>query len=556
MLGVAASAQSEVDAAAKWMSRAHDCAMLRDMMRPNLRCSVSLLSLIMVLLGSSASQAQTVPTGFVDQPIVTGLSRPVAFEFVPDSPGHVRVLVAQQLDARVRLVRDGVLLTDVLTVPGIAAGGEKGLLGIAMDPAFPARPYLYVHGDDASGTSIRISRFTLTGDLFGVGTGALSADPASRFDLIADVPDLAGNHNGGTVRFGPDGMLYASFGEDADACGAQDSTLLKGVILRLDVSRIPAGPGSAPRAMVTPADNPYVASADSNARLVAAFGLRNPFRFQIDMQRQWLVIADVGQDQLEELDLLRLGAISAPGTATLGADFGWPWFEGDAPLDVCAGNSAGVIPPIVTYDHSGGAVSIISAGAYHAVSGAASNWPAEYEGDLFFSDYSAGFLRRLEQGAGGWSLAAAVPGQPTASNWGGGYTLVSDYRVGPDGSLWYVRNAGSGALRRIMYQGGGAPPPPPSSFTIQRFDSHPQPAVGSVTFDLDLSESASIELRLFDARGRRVRTLRDRTLFPAGPQNVVWDGLGDHGERVPAGQYFARLEVRGIRRAHGITLLR
>ena len=267
--------------------------MLRDMTRPDLRCFAPLLSLIMVLVGSSATQAQTVPTGFVDQPVVTGLSRPVAFDFVPDLPGHVRVLVAQQLDAGVRLVRDGVLLADVLTVPGIAAGGEKGLLGIAIDPAFPARPYLYVHGDDESGTSIRISRFTLTGDLSGVGTGALSADPASRFDLIADVPDFAGNHNGGTVRFGPDGMLYASFGEDADPCGAQDSTLLKGVILRLDVSRIPAGPGSAPRAMITPNNNPFVASADSNARLVAAFGLRNPFRFQIDMQRQWLVIADV-----------------------------------------------------------------------------------------------------------------------------------------------------------------------------------------------------------------------------------------------------------------------
>lgn len=530
--------------------------MLRDMTRPDLRCFAPLLSLIMVLVGSSATQAQTVPTGFVDQPVVTGLSRPVAFDFVPDLPGHVRVLVAQQLDAGVRLVRDGVLLADVLTVPGIAAGVEKGLLGIAIDPAFPARPYLYVHGDDESGTSIRISRFTLTGDLSGVGTGALSADPASRFDLIADVPDFAGNHNGGTVRFGPDGMLYASFGEDADPCGAQDSTLLKGVILRLDVSRIPAGPGSAPRAMITPNNNPFVASADSNARLVAAFGLRNPFRFQIDMQRQWLVIADVGQDQFEELDLLRLGSTSAPGAAALGADFGWPWFEGDAPLSACAGNSVGVTAPIATYDHSGGAVSIMSAGAYHAVPGAASNWPAEYEGDLFFSDYSAGFLRRIEQGVGGWSLAAAVPGQPTASNWGAGFTLVSDYRVGPDGSLWYVRNAGSGSLRRILYQGGEPPPPPPSSFTIQRFDSHPQPAVGLVTFDLDLSESAPIELRLFDARGRRVRTLHNGTVLPAGPQDVVWDGLDDDGERLPAGQYFARLEVRGLRKSHVITLLR
>lgn len=513
---------------------------------------------IVLGLFAAAAHAQTVPTGFSDLPVVSGLGNPVAFDFVPDAPGHVRFVIAQQFDARVRLVRDGAVLADVMTVPGISPGGEKGLLGIAIDPGFPARPYLYVHCDDASGNTIRISRFTVTGDLLGVGNGALSADPNSRYDLIDDVPDNAGNHNGGTVRFGPDAKLYASFGEDADPCGAQDRTTLKGVILRLDVSRLPAGPGSAPRALVAPDDNPFAADPDSNARLVFAYGLRNPFRFQFDDARGWLVIADVGQNEIEELDLLKaLGGSSAPGAASAGANFGWPWFEGNNAYSACSGSATGLSAPIATYGHdSQGGVVIISAGAYHPSSNPLADWPSEYNGDLFFSDYGSGFLRRLKQGTSSWAIAPAVAGQPTGSNWGSGYGSVSDFRFGPEGSLWYVRNTSNGALRRIVYDQGEPPPPPPPTFAVRKFSSHPQPAVGSVTLDLDMTADASVDLHVFDARGRRVRTLRSSAALGAGPQDVLWDGLDDQGESVPAGQYFVRLRVKGIERRHAVTLLR
>ncbi len=541
-------------------SRTVRCPTVRYALRI-MRPSFTLLLLLFTLCAARA-QAQSVPSGFANRSVVAGLDFPTAFDFVPDTPGHVRLVVVQLFDARIRLVRDGVALADVMTVPGVAVGEERGLLGVALDPAFPARPFLYVHCDDDGTSSIRISRFTVSGDLLGVGTGVLTADPASRFDLIADVPDLFGNHNGGTVRFGPDGMLYASFGEDGDPCGAQDSTRLKGVILRLDVSRIPAGPGSAPRAMVAPADNPFAASPDSNAQLVAAFGLRNPFRFQIDPLRGWLVIADVGQGAFEELDLLRIGAPSAPGSVPLGADFGWPWFEGNTAYSTCPnGSDAGVAGPIATYGHdpaSGDA--IISAGAYHAVVGAPFNWPAAYEGDLFSSDYYTGVLRRLEQGGAGWSLPARVPGQPSATNWGTGFTSVSDYRMGPDGGLWYVRQSendqpNTGSVGRIVYDPSN-PPPPPVTLVVREFGSHPQPAVGSVTLDLDLSQASPALLRVFDARGRRVRTLLDRVVVLAGPQDLRWDGLDDGGQQLPAGFYYAQLETGGIKRRHTITLLR
>ena len=328
------------------------------------------------------------------------------------------------------------------------------------------------------------------------------------------------------------------------------------------MTQLPPGAGSAFRAQITPNDNPYVASADSNARLVVAFGLRNPFRFQIDPARSWLVIADVGQNNTEELDLLRLGGTTAPGAGTAGADFGWPWFEGPNAYSSCNGRNTGIVGPIASYSHNAaGGVAIISAGAYHAVSGGSDNWPAEYEGDLFFSDYYTGILRRLEPGASSWSLAAPVAGQPSSANWGTGYENVSDYRMGPDGALWYVKQSGdvggSGSVRRIGYDPGVTPPPPAETPIVRTFTSHPQPAVGQVTFDLDLSAAASaVTLRVFDARGRRVRTVLHLAALPSGVQTLAWDGNDDGGERLPAGLYYAHLELPSGKRVHAVTLLR
>src|ERR1041385_1517931 len=127
-------------------------------------------------------RAQTVPNGFTVETLAPGLAFPTAIEFLPDG----RVLYVEQFTGRVRVftVGVGVQATPVLTVPGITAGGERGLLGVAIDPGYPARPYVYVQGDVAPPNHIRVSRFTLSGNLDGSGTGILVADPASRFDLL------------------------------------------------------------------------------------------------------------------------------------------------------------------------------------------------------------------------------------------------------------------------------------------------------------------------------------------------------------------------------------
>jgi glucose/arabinose dehydrogenase len=319
------------------------------------------------------------------------------------------------------------------------SGGERGLLGIAVDPQWPARPYIYTHSTHTGSPSrIRISRFTLSGDLAGTGNRTLAMDAASRYDLVTSIPDNANNHNGGTVRFGPDGMLYVSLGEDAQPCAAQDTSSLRGVILRLDVTRLPEGPGGPPpAALITPAGNPFP-NGSLNARVIWAYGLRNPFRFHIDPVTGALFIADVGQDSWEEADF-------APQA---GMNFGWPIREGNAAYNGACAAVGSLTAPILAFDHDEGS-SVMSAGVYRRPPTSRNGFPLGYEGDYFCSDYYTGFMWRMKRTGTAWAVAPAVPGQPSSTHWGSGFETVSDYLVGADGALWYCSQSG-GQVRRVV----------------------------------------------------------------------------------------------------------
>jgi len=528
----------------------------------------------LVLLAAAAAHAQSVPDSFTVQTLAANLQAPCGFDFLPDG----RVLFVEQLTAFVRVFKEGAGLqaTPVLSVSGVATDGERGLLGVAVDPAFPQRPYVYLHYTVAVPHHIRIARYTLAGDLDGTGGGNLTADPASRYDLVDDIPDAASNHNGGTVRFDIDGMLYVSIGEDGVWCAAQDSTSLRGVILRLDTGGLPPGPGSAFRAQITPPDNPFHSAADSNLRLVAALGLRNPFRFQVDVPTGQLVIGDVGENVREEVDLLsppivflaeRRFPATVPG-APLGADFGWPYFEGTLPgahRNDCGPIPSGLTAPVFDYDRTAqpSGAAIISAGTSRPFPGQSRSWPSQYSGDLFASDYYSGDLRRLTYAHGAWVIAPPVPGQPAAGTWGTGFGAVSDWRLGPDGALWYCRQsvnfaANTGSLARIA--GPGLPPvgvgPPtaaPLSLTLK--DS---PARGNARLGVIVGDGP-VTLRILDPGGRTIRTLLDRVApnVPSGTEyTVVWDGMTGDGVAARPGVYLAQLEAGGRRAGLRIPFLR
>jgi glucose/arabinose dehydrogenase len=500
----------------------------------------ALLALAVLAVRVPAARATSVPTGFQDQLVAGSLVQAVGLAEVPDPPSDStrRVLFVEQRSARVGLVLGGAVLT-VGTVPGVAATeNERGLLGIAVDPGWPARPWVYVYCTDGrTGHTIAISRFTLTGDLSYTGNGQLQFAASSRYDLRRDLQDTAPNHNGGTLRFGTDGYLYASLGDDASGCPARDSTKLVGKILRLDVSRLPAGAGGpAPFALLAPPGNPFAANADSSARLVWTLGLRNPFRFQVDSGTGALFIADVGENAWEELDR----------AATGGLDMGWPTREGPDPYSTCVPASPRpVTGPIASYAHPIGEA--ITAGpCYRRPASGAGRFPAAYDGNAFYLDYYSGFLWRIVGAGASWSAAAVVPGQGDPVHWGTGFTTVSDMIELSDGTIWYVAQfaPGSGVaeVHRLVYSANGSVPPPPGSgFALST--PWPSPAHDQATIAWTQPAEATVQVTIHDIGGRLVRTLVARSSAPAGPHQVLWDGLDDAGRRARPGVYAVRVRV-------------
>ncbi len=488
---------------------------------------------------ATARAAVQVPADFVNETVVGNLDEPNSFAFLPDG----RVLLTEQRTGKVRMVVNGAIAaTDpVLVVPSLqAVGYERGLQGIAVDPAWPSRPFVYL-AYTRTGDRFRIVRYTAGGDLSDPNGGNITL--GTPLLLMDDILDETIYHQAGGLRFGPDGMLYASIGDDAFDCEAFDLGSLHGQILRLKVDALPAGGGpQVSRASLTPPDNPFVSDPDPDARLVYAWGLRNPWRFQVDRVTGTLFGCDVGDDSFEEMNEIHAG------------DFlGWPYREGNlirVRAECPEPGGPGAVPyvaPVATYSHGLDSYAVVSAGPYRPAVGGTNNWPDEYypaRGDLFYTDYFAGDLRRLSWNGSGWVPAAPVAGQPDDSTWASGLTTAVDFLVGPNGSLWWMSqyneffDPASGGLHRIRYVGvtsvAGAAPPPGA------LRAAPNPFTHRVDLTFRLAGPGAVRLAIYDVAGRRVHTLFEGDT--AGEMRARWDGTTAAGARAAAGVYFARLE--------------
>jgi glucose/arabinose dehydrogenase len=374
--------------------------------------------------------AQSVPTGFlVDTLISSGLGAPNDFCWLPDG----RVLFGNRGGAVV-LYANGALTT-IGTVPGVETGSERALLSIAADPGFATNGHFYVWYSSTADAFMHLDRFTCTGDLANAGSTNLSFAASSRRVILANVPDSAFNHNGGSTRFGPDGMLYQSIGDDANQCQAQGLTNQQGVLLRMDVSQLPAGGSLTPPAFtaIGPSSNPLGANTDFS-RLVIAIGLRNPVRMTIDPNTNNVYIGDVGQNAHEEYSEY----VYTPGALQL-VNFGWPWREGNFAFSTACGGTQppGLVNPIADVPQTQGWLSAMGGPRYRN-RGGQYDFGSGYEGMAFYGDYFAGQIRMLQQTGGVWGPAPAVPGQPTSTNWAQGLTGLVSYDVGPDGALYVL----------------------------------------------------------------------------------------------------------------------
>jgi glucose/arabinose dehydrogenase len=301
--------------------------------------------------------------------IANGLDSPV---HLTAPAGDARLFVIEQ-SGRIRIVSGGVLLpTPFLDLADrLTSGGERGLFSMAFDPDYATTGYFWVNYTDLDGDT-RVERYRVSGD-------PNIADPASAL-LVLEVEQPYPNHNGGQIAFGPDGMLYIGMGDggsggDPDDHGQTLSTLL-GAMLRIDV-------GTAP--YVIPPDNPYVGSPSVRPE-IWAHGLRNPWRFSFDAPGGMLYIADVGQNQLEE--------INAVPAADDGVNYGWNIMEGSQCYGADSCDQTGLTLPVHEYTHAEGC-SVTGGHVYRG------DLLTGLQGHYFYSDYCTGFLRSFRLAGGG-----------------------------------------------------------------------------------------------------------------------------------------------------------
>lgn len=339
--------------------------------RPGVPGRISLLAFAALVAWTGCGDDGSGPSGPSDgasdvslavEEIATGLSRPLHLTS-PD--GDPRLFVVGQ-GGTVRVIRaDGTLQGEpYLDLTGrVQSGGEQGLLSLVFHPAFTDNGRFFVNFTDTSGDT-RVEEFDVD--------PAASTLPQTQGDLVIGVEQPYSNHNGGLLRFGPDGMLWIGLGDggsggDPEGNG-QDPTTLLGSMLRVDVD------GGSPYAV--PSDNPFV--GESGRDEVFAHGLRNPWRFAFDRSRGLLYVADVGQSDWEEVSVI-------PADSG-GVNFGWNVMEGAHCFGADSCDTSGLLLPVVEYSADEGCA-IIGGEVYRG------DAIPELRGHYFYADFCSLRLR-------------------------------------------------------------------------------------------------------------------------------------------------------------------
>ena len=344
--------------------------------------------------------AASVPAGFAQRTVVRRLTGPTDMAFAPD--GRLFVTLKSGV---VRYRRTtGTVGTLLNFSRKVDDSGERGLLGVAVDPRFATNHHLYlVYTRRATGTQPihnRLVRVT-------VRNGRLA--PGSERLLFRFNAQLATNHVGGSVQVGRDGKLYVSHGENGRAAQAQSLGNLLGKIVRLN------------RNGTIPTDNPFFGRTTGRNRAIWALGLRNPFKFTFDPGRRRAFVNDVGAQTWEEGNRL-----------VRGGNYGWPVHEGPE-------SAQRFRPPIFAYRHgaTGSTGCSITGGEFYRP--VRRNFPVGYVGDYFFGDLCNGWVRRYDPRTDRVTRFADELGSPV------------DMEVGRNGALYVLVFGQPGRMVRIRF---------------------------------------------------------------------------------------------------------
>jgi glucose/arabinose dehydrogenase len=375
--------------------------------------------------------AQVFPPDFAQQLVVNGITNPTAMAFAPDG----RIFVAEQA-GKLRVVKNNILLPNSFVTLTVSSTGERGLIGIVLDPDFTTNKYIYLYYTvPGSPAHNRISRFTANGDVAQSGSESivLELDPLS----------AATNHNGGAMHFGQDGKLYIAIGENANSAHAQNLDTYHGKLLRINKD------GSVPE------NNPFLAGSEQRKR-IWAYGLRNPYTFSVHPASGRILVNDVGQVTWEEVN----------DATTGGRNFGWPTTEGNFSQTTYPNFTN----PIYSYQHGSGD------GKGCALTGGTffypqtTNYPSIYLGRYFLQDYCNNWINNIDPTQGvpvRSAFATAIQSSSLAVT------------VGNDGNLYFL-SRNTNALYKIIY----------NKTTIPYITDHPKSATVGEGQQVSFSVSA------------------------------------------------------------------
>ncbi len=397
------------------------------------------------------------------QSFATGFT---SFTEITHPDADSRLFVVQQ-GGIIKIVNaDGTVNTTpflTLTTATIATGSERGLLGLAFHPNYASNGYFYINYTRAGDAATVIARYS-------VSSNPNVAD-ASSGTVLLTVAQPYSNHNGGTLKFGPDGYLYIGMGDGGSAGDpdnrAQNINQNLGKILRIDVdSGSPYG---------IPATNPFV-GVDGNDE-IWSIGMRNPWKFSFNRLNGDLWIADVGQNVVEEID-----KVSSPLPNT-GLNFGWRCYEGTASYNTtgCPAFSA-TVTPFAQYTHAATSGCSITGGYFYT-----GNTYPNFQNKYFFADYCNNKIGAVnDSGVITWTPALS----------GGAFTTFGEDR---NGEL-YIGSNGNGTLYKIIDTSLGL-----NDFNKSGLRFYPNPAKTEIFFK-NSTQSIITKATVYDLTGKLVLT--------------------------------------------------
>jgi glucose/arabinose dehydrogenase len=307
--------------------------------------------------------------------------------------GDDRLFVIEQ-PGRIRIIKDGQLLDQAfldITDKVSTNGNERGLLSVAFHPDYKTNGQFFVNYTRRPDGATVIERYTVS-----------SNDPNRADDqsgkVILTIAQAEQNHNGGLIKFGPDGYLYIGMGDGGgagDRHGAigngQDLNTLLGKMLRVDVTNQDT--------YAIPPDNPF-------GNEIWSYGWRNPWRFSFDRATNDLYSADVGQNAYEEVNF-------QPADSTGGENYGWRIMEGLHCFDPRQGcDRSGLVLPVAEYSHPEGGCSITGGYVYRGL-----DYPV-LKGAYFFGDYCTGYIWSLQRDGDQWLMTKRLESGVSISSFG------------------------------------------------------------------------------------------------------------------------------------------